>query len=1165
MTESSPQLKRLAFPVLWFLLFAAVLVWQQPGFWHSPHKNFENAEQLRAQGQPAAAMEEIDRALARRPDDPGYLVFKGYLALDLGRTPEARSAFTRALQQEAENPHASLGLASTLITLGRSDEARQLLLKIDSSSYEADLLRRRAQLWSTLGETDRALGDLLSATEKRGDDPDLLLETARVAAQAEDWTASLDIADRIRELGLPRTARIEALHTKAVALRAVGRTAAAFETFKTIASDENLAARAELAMELERHAEAAVLLGELLEMRPRDLEPRADYAFALDRSGAPTRAEAEYRQLLKEVVGVTPETRVRLAWLLNRQKRYEEAWQVLAVLPLPASNPTTHRLQAHTAAWAGQADLAVGLLDSWLDLDPRDADSWLLLAEAHRQLGDGDSRAQALHHFVELRPLDAKRHLELAGVLSATGNLEEALAEVKKLVASRPDDAEILPFLAILYEASGNLGEARHYHELALERLATPGPDLFLRLARVNRWLGAPETAVAWYERVLSTDVDAGTKRAARTEQAEALLDADRPEQALVILRAELDAAERSQETLLLAARAASLAGRPVETVSYLEMLALERALLGDEEAWLASQLRAAGRSRDALAIYEALARKERASVEQTEAIGDLRAELEDPVGAMAAYQAIGSDSRTPALTLKVARLTAETDDLDKAVVAYANYLLQVPDDLEARLELARLLAGVQRHEQAWQHYQSWIERRGGEGIELELALNRLGAASFAEAEIWARRAVASSDSPRQANLALVQALHLQGRPGEAARLLETLLRDDPGDATTLYWLATTAMARDRNLQAYRLLEQALELGSEDPAKIWVTRGQSAFNRGDYRRARNAWSQARLGGIERVVTDQALSQLAATTAPRIDIPISFGADSNDLDIQQSGLQATAWPGDAARVEAKVLDGTVSQEDTEYERRVGLLAVENLFLTPALEADLEVGVEDYEEKTLEVAGLKVTAHLSDHTRLGASVARESLWSTYNRSDPRHFNRILDLEALGPAFYSDSVRVFADLAVGDRHRARLELGERDYADENRQAWLYAHYQIPLHEAHESWTFLRPNVYVEQFDRSERAYFSPREHRSVGAALHLGRQSGPWQLEAEVNPMWLQGEADSGAGGWAVLRAERRRGRLSAGFGVFAVYDDRDEYFGYRATANLRVRLHRRPDDR
>jgi hypothetical protein len=175
------------------------------------------------------------------------------------------------------------------------------------------------------------------------------------------------------------------------------------------------------------------------------------------------------------------------------------------------------------------------------------------------------------------------------------------------------------------------------------------------------------------------------------------------------------------------------------------------------------------------------------------------------------------------------------------------------------------------------------------------------------------------------------------------------------------------------------------------------------------------------------------------------------------------------------------------------------------------------------------------------------------------DPRLWNRIINLGALGPSFAINGGKAYGDWQVSDERRDRVwaQLGAENYEDGNLRGIFYAHYQLPLRNGPENWTVLRPNAFVEAFkDPMNPDYFSPRTHATVGVATHTVQQHGRFRIEAEINPQVLATNGEVGFGVHGLIDASVQLGPASVGISGFAFYDSNDAYWLARAMAHVEV---------
>jgi hypothetical protein len=192
-------------------------------------------------------------------------------------------------------------------------------------------------------------------------------------------------------------------------------------------------------------------------------------------------------------------------------------------------------------------------------------------------------------------------------------------------------------------------------------------------------------------------------------------------------------------------------------------------------------------------------------------------------------------------------------------------------------------------------------------------------------------------------------------------------------------------------------------------------------------------------------------------------------------------------------------------------------------------------------------------------LGFTGYREPLLGGHEDQDPRLWNRIIDLAALGPSFAVNGGKAFGDWLVSEARRDRVwaQLGAENYEDGNLRGIFYAHYQLPLRNGPHDWTVIRPNAFVEAFKHADvPEYFSPETHATLGIAGHTVQQHGRFRFEAELNPQLLVTNGNPGFGAHALLDASVQLGAANVGISGFAFYDSEDAYWLARAMAHVEV---------
>jgi tetratricopeptide (TPR) repeat protein len=1118
---------------LWLVAVVAGVLWFRPGFWVEPGERYDRAVVLARENRTQESLTTIDRALEDDPNNAGYLIFKGHRQLEVGDNAGARSAFERALEVDRTRTDARLGLATALERLGKKDQALAALEPLSSETIAASEIHRRSQLYAALGAPQSALEDLSVLLRSYPDNPPYLKDAAELAMMTKAWDRAVPLLSRLVAATTDAQVRSWAESNRAIALEA----------------------SAGEAIDRGDHVEAARRLRLLAEEKPDELRILRSQAHALRASGEMREAESIFREVLARDPGDI-NTRVVYTWMLNTQRRYAEAWRLVERLPMPSEDPDVLELQTRTAVWAGRPAEAAQLLRALLNRRPQDADLWKDFAEVWRKLGDERQTADALSSYVRLRSQDWRAREHLAQILSKNGSLDEAIHMYEALASERPGDADILRSLGLLHETANHLAAAADVYVQSIAASPSPKPELLLRIARVNRWLGRHEAAIERYETYLLTVNEPQLRRIAESELALSLVEAGRSTEALARVRAASEGDVLSPAELVIAARAASAIGQAADAARYLELLSEIRELDAQEGRWLASQYRASGDRARALNEYErAAAATSIPDDEVLEAIGDLRYDLGHFSVALDAFRKVAGADK---VALKIARSAARAGQLAVASDAYERHVGLHPDDLPARLDAARYQASAGRPELAIAHYLAFINARGAADLRLELARVNLAAGRFDEAEAWSRQAVAAAESQDEATIALAQSLHLQGRHSEAHTTLATLSTPARLQAEADEWRGYVAMALDRHLDAFRSFERAIAAGAREASQLLLLKSTAALKRGDFGRSLQSVSAAAENGAVPATVDAARRQLRSATLPTLYVPVWSAGDSNDLFVAQGGGGVFfLLPANKGRLTLEAASGVMSQRDFSARADAFKLRMSHLFPVPELSLDLSAGVNHYDavrnRMTWQVTGLY---SLTDGTTVGVDAIRDAVLPALGRSDVRQFNRVLDLRALGPAFQSTTFRGLLEVSPLPTQQSRIEGGVERFEDGNRRSFTYLHHQVPLASSARAWTAIRPNLFFETFKGESAFYFSPRRHITAGTMLHMINRRDAWEVEWEINPQLLYTDGATGAGAHGLFNLGARiKGALLTG-GAFVFWDGLEDHVQWRIGGQVSV---------
>ena len=922
--------KRLLFVLAWLGLFLGFLYWVDPGFWRGAEGHYEIALALRAEGEYAEGLEHLDRALRTEPDDPGLLRTRGYLALELGRAEEAMADFHQALEAEPRDSEALLGLARAEAALGHPKRAHRALSELPARLETFEQRLERARLLVDAEDLSEAWSRYHLLAREKPNNAVVLEEASAVAAMVGHWDEVLSLAERLADITTEPKVRSRAVERAAEAAWASGRPELASELYERVSGPENLEARARLSFELERYSETAELHLELKALDPEARKIRTNLAYSLARAGRLEEAEAEYEWLLDEMPDDS-ELLVPYIEVLNRRSRYQRAWRILSSLPTPSTDIETHWLQAQTAHWAGESDVAARLLESWSERNPDDPRPYLLLAESRRRTGDRAGRADALKRYLNQEPDDVEVRMQLADILADDERVFEAILHYREIVMLSPEDPDALTRLGVLFETTGDHQSALRRYEQAAAAASQPSTDLVTRLGRLHAWTGDAEGALPWYEELLSRSLDTEKRRVATLELAEALLASGRPGDALA--RVSSAAEDSSDEAAqLLAARAASGAGDRGGAVRYLDRLAKVRSLSFEEIRWLAGEQRGAGDPVRALETYEELLSRYPHDTELLLAVGDLRLDGHDPARAKEAYGRIPVEAGPLAAVSGLARANSALGDRPGAAALYREYLAERPNDHAVRLELAQVLMLAGQSGPAVEEYERYLSARGEDGIGLELTRAYLDQEDYEKAVSFALHAEARGEDVHQVRLARAQALGALGEIREADRILQSLA-DGPPPADDLTWAARLAEVRNRPVGALFEAQAALEAGAEPAAELHLLQARALGSRGDVSRALASLRRARESGADTARVRQALDEFRLTLATELEIPLLFQTDDGGLRIPQGGITARFNVANRFRLGLSTNLGKIEQRGVTFDRWVMAITVDRWFPVP----------------------------------------------------------------------------------------------------------------------------------------------------------------------------------------------------------------------------------------
>lgn len=334
----------------------------------------------------------LREALGTRPERLNLWLLLGEVELLRGEHRGAEEAYRKAMDLDPADTLGHSGLAHTLSSEGRLDEAEALLEEAIGIDASATLYAQLGTLHLEVGDMESAEGELRSGLALDPDDEQILFLVARFFARDDDEASQL----------LERAVAVEPGHVLAWlelgSLRAVlGRAEGARACFERVValepeSPDGHRELALVALELENeHGEAAQLARRAIECDGDDVGSWTVLGRALALAGEGTEAE---RALLNgcairplDVDGAR--AHLHLALLYQAEDRIEDALGALQTVEAFAhAEPSIAAIMGELYAELGIVDEARIWLQIALEHDVEDGDSRALLARL-----DGDSEA----------------------------------------------------------------------------------------------------------------------------------------------------------------------------------------------------------------------------------------------------------------------------------------------------------------------------------------------------------------------------------------------------------------------------------------------------------------------------------------------------------------------------------------------------------------------------------------------------------------------------------------------------------------------------------------------------------------------------------------------------------------------------------------------------
>ena len=396
---------------------------------HDAHAHALLAHAERANGDAAAALHAINRAVLLAPDDASMHFQRVGFLLKEHKLDEAQAALKRTIDLDPNQFEAYIVQAQMAIGRGEIDEAERLqrsAARLQPDDPQVKAIEGMVAL--RRGDGARAQALLTRASAQRPDDLQVLYSLGFAHLQQRSFAFAEQVFRRIIEL----SAEMRSLRgLLADILLQQQRPDEALEVLQPLLADPESATpalkrmTAELELAMGRHERAIALLRDALAEEPRD--PRA-WGLATD---------------IWRRTGDLDDARTQLDAALAKHPEGVSLWQL------------------RLAFEAEAGDSAKAVVDRWLAALPDNVVGLEAAMHLHEIRGDDEAVAALAQRIVELEPGRTSAEMRLLDRL-IRDQPEAAVAHVQGLIARAPDDAKrgLMPWLGFAQDRAGRHGEA---------------------------------------------------------------------------------------------------------------------------------------------------------------------------------------------------------------------------------------------------------------------------------------------------------------------------------------------------------------------------------------------------------------------------------------------------------------------------------------------------------------------------------------------------------------------------------------------------------------------------------------------------------------------------------------------------------------------------------
>ena len=366
----------------------------------------------------------------------------GVAYLSKGDIPEARKAFTEAINIDASYPDAAHNLALLEIQDGHYDKARKLYeqVLVKNDSHLATLINL-AKLELSVGNYQKSQKILETATQTHPESIEALIKSARLSLRFGRAAQAISVLNNAKETHSNNPRLLEVL--------------------------------GESQLEINEPRNAIATLEKLIAISPNV----SMYHYLLAKGYIELGQFNKARIELDKALSIAPDNllaNITLSRLYMKQKRVQEAKKVLAILEKKYPNrPEVYGLKGWLAERQGKP---VEAIQAYQDaLTHFESTGWVVsLANAYGQIGDHDKGMAVLESWIKKYPEDFVARFTLADARLQHGQHDTARKDFEILLQSQPNNIVVLNNLSWLLRKESparSLEMAQRAYSLAPETI----------------------------------------------------------------------------------------------------------------------------------------------------------------------------------------------------------------------------------------------------------------------------------------------------------------------------------------------------------------------------------------------------------------------------------------------------------------------------------------------------------------------------------------------------------------------------------------------------------------------------------------------------------------------------------------------------------------------